>query len=276
MLITVDDDVDIEQAQNDIAEAVNGLMSVSENDSDVVSRKSEHNLLDLSLILTRFQTVASTEFSFFSALTSIENDQPDHSPSTVPPPSINDPLSIQSGGPPVDVHTSPDTAPLLPDMGPTHSPPVGPSPTNPQPMGLPPSSPPPTNLPQMDSHPTNAPSATNHDPPPSSPGMGSMRDNTITCQNLYLIYALNGIFGDGTMIGDHNVGGRPLWLSHSRHPLILNFSCNHEVTPSGAPYCACFLRLIYLDPVSMCSGSLVFGLKEPPDTRVYFSRKKRS
>ena len=239
---------------------------------------SQYNPLDLSLILTSSQTVASTEFSFFSAVTSIENDQPD-SPSTVPPPRINDPLSIQSGGPPADVHTSPDTAPLLPDMGPispTHSPPIGPCPTsppptNPQPMGPPLSSPPlmtpqtgsfegspRMNLPQMDSHPTNAPSATNHGPPPSSPDMGSMRDNTIICQNFYFIHALNGVctyFGDGTMIGDHNVGGRPLWLSHSRHPLILNFSCNHEVTPSGAPYCACFLRLIYLDPVSMCSGS---------------------
>ena len=36
VLITLDDDVDIDQAQNYIAEAVNGLMSVPENDSDVV------------------------------------------------------------------------------------------------------------------------------------------------------------------------------------------------------------------------------------------------
>ena len=189
---------------------------------------SQYNLLSLSLILTTFLTVASTEFSFFSAVTSLENDQPD-SPSTVPPPQINNPLSTQSGGSPADVYTSPDTAPLLPDMGPispTHSPPIGPCPTslppmNPQPMGPPPSSPlpmtpqiglPPTNLPQMDSHPRNASSATNHGPPPSSPGMGSVRDNTITCQNFYLVHVLNGgptYFGDGTMIGDHNVGGRP-------------------------------------------------------------------
>ena len=48
MLVTVDDDVDIEQAQSDIAEAVTELMSVSESDySDVLSRKSECNLLDL-------------------------------------------------------------------------------------------------------------------------------------------------------------------------------------------------------------------------------------
>ena len=49
VLVTMDDGVDVDQAQNDIAEVVNGLMSVSDNDSDVVSRKSEHNLSDLSL-----------------------------------------------------------------------------------------------------------------------------------------------------------------------------------------------------------------------------------
>ena len=41
MLVTVDDDVDIEQAQSDIAETMGELMSMSENDhSDLLSRKS--------------------------------------------------------------------------------------------------------------------------------------------------------------------------------------------------------------------------------------------
>ena len=41
MLVTVDDDVDIDQAQRDIAKTMDEFMSMSESDhSDLLSRKS--------------------------------------------------------------------------------------------------------------------------------------------------------------------------------------------------------------------------------------------
>lgn len=147
---------------------------------------------------------------------------------------------------------------------PKHSPPISPCPTSPPPTTPPtnpsPTTPPPatsstnpspTTPPQMNSQPTNTPSAAQYGHPPSSPGW---QNNVIFCKNLICAPKdIRSYHGDGVMIGDHNHGGRLFLLSRQCHPLMLIFSCKHEVVPSGVSYCTYFLWLIYPDPVIVFS-----------------------
>jgi len=230
MLITVDDDVDIDQAKREIAETVNKLTStyeLQENPdagcSDTLSSESGPQRIGLFLILTGFQIVAPSELSYLTARTSCETDQPD--PCSIDPPASLSNHDIRSGVPPAG-HWPP-TTPSLPFTIHSFSP-MNPPPTNSFPMSPPPTGPSPTD-------PPSAPTATSSLRADSPPPVFNFQNNTFVCTNL-LLHALNDLrlnSGNGSNFSDHNSGCELSHCSTHFHTLMLSTSFKHGDVPSG-------------------------------------------
>lgn len=234
MLVTVDDDVDIDRANHDIAEAMNELTSTYElqenfdaDYSDTLSSESGSQRIEPFLILTGFQIVASSELSYFSARTSCETDQ--SNPCSMVPPADHWPPTTSSLPSAIDSFSPVNPPPMSPPLTspsptsppPTSSPPTGPPPTSPLPTGPPPVDPPPT------------PTATSS-PRANSPPL-ALHFHINTMLGNILIPALSDLrlySGNGSNFTDRNTGSELFSSFHSFSYLLMP-SSSHGDVPSG-------------------------------------------